>query len=103
MSVANPLPRHFPNIGIPSTDEVDALELDHAPSSDVAWSYLKDGFGTHYINQSFYNKVKRVTQFKLRFSFIDNYRLIIRSRTNTTVNPPPDCIVDYLVTLKHGL
>ena len=67
--VSNPLPWPFASIGISPTDIVQEPEVDLTPSSSPTRSYLKDEFGSDYINASFHDELKKIGGFEVKFSF----------------------------------
>jgi len=103
VSVANPLPGPFASLGMPSTDIVEELDQDLVLSSGPARSNPKDGPGTHYIDPSFREELKKMVNFEVKFFFRRNYRVVIPSPTDTVDNPPPCCIAVCLEALEHGL
>ena len=88
VSVANPLPDPFASVGMPPMDVVEEPDQDPAPSEGPAWSDPEDGPGTHYIDPSFRNELRKVINFEVKFSFRRNYRVIVPSPTDTVDNPP---------------
>ena len=43
--------------------------MDPTPSSSPTRSYLKDEFGSDYINASFHDELKKIGGFEVKFSF----------------------------------
>ena len=79
------------------------LELDSTPSSGPSRYDSKDKPNTHYIDPSFHDNLKKISTFKLSFSFKHNYRVIVPSPTDIMMNSHPGCIMVYLESLKHDL
>jgi len=84
-------------------DIVEEPDQDPVLFSGPARSDSKDGPGTHYIDLSFRDELKKIINFEVKFSFKRNYWVVIPSPTNTVDNPPPGCIAVYLEVLEHGL
>ena len=103
VSVANPLPGPFASVGMSPTDVVEEPDQDPAPSDGPARSDPEDGPGTHYIDPSFRNELRKVINFEVKYSFRRNYRVIVPSPTDTIDNPPPGCVAVYLEALELGL
>jgi len=69
VSIANPLLGPFASVGMPPIDTVEEPDQDPLLSSSLASFDLEDGPCTHYIDPSFYDKLKRIVYFKVIFSF----------------------------------
>jgi len=102
VSIANPLLGLFASVGMPPTDIVEELDQDPILSSGPAWSNSKDGPSTHYIDLSFHDTLKKIINYEVKFSFKQNYQVVIPSPSNK-VNNPPGCVPVYLEALEHGL
>jgi len=88
---------------MPLTIVVEEPEQDPNPSSGPARSNLEDGPDSHYISPLFHKEFKKVIDFKLKYFFRRNYRVLIPSEIKTVDNPPPGCIGVYLEALQYGL
>jgi len=64
---------------------------------------LEDELDAHYIDPSFRNGLKKIIDFKDKFSFKRSYWVVIPSPINTVDNPLPGCIAVYLEELEHGV
>ena len=73
VSVANPLLGPFANVGMPSTNLVEELEQDLALSSSPTRPDPEDRPGTHYIDPSFQNELRKIINFEVKFSFKQKY------------------------------
>ena len=103
VSVVEPLPWPFVSVGMLHTDVVEELDQDPVLSEGPARSNLEDGPGTHYIDPSFRDELRKIVNFEVKFSFRQNYRVIIPNPTDTVDNPPPGCVAVYLEALQLGL
>jgi len=64
---------------MPSTNIVEEQDQDLVLSNGPARSDLEDGPGTHYINPSFRDELKKMVNFEVKFSFKRKYQVVIPS------------------------
>jgi len=101
--MANPLLGPFASVGMPPTDVVVESDQDLTLSEGPARSGLEDGPGTHYIDPSFRNELRKIVNFEVKFSFRRNYQVLVPSPTDTVDTPPPGCVAVYLEASELGL
>ena len=83
VSIANLLPKPFAIIGVPTTNILHKLELRPTPSNNLARFDLEDGPGTHYNKLTTGDKVKKVIDFEVKFTFKCNHKVVVPFRTYT--------------------
>ena len=99
-SIANPLPRHYANIGMPPTVIVEESEHDPAYSSGPARLDVEEGPGFHYINPSIRDEHKKINDFEVRYSFRRSCRVIVPSHTDVVDNPRTGIYLCVLRSLR---
>jgi len=80
-SSGRPVSYPYP-VGMPSTDVVVEPDQDPTLSEGPARSDPEDGLGTHYIDPSFRDELRKIVNFDVKFSFRRNYRVLVPSPTD---------------------
>ena len=103
VSTANTLLGPFPSIGMTPAIVDKESKQDPTPSSSHVRSDPEDGPDSYHINPSFYDEIKDILDFKVKFSFKHNYKMVIPSTADTIDNLHPGCVAVYPQALEYGL